>query len=79
MNIDQSKVTAHYLNGLAVAVVATLGAAYLAGRVPIGLLVIGALTSNWYGWPKKPQGRPDMQSVDGYHEASAAADEGGRA
>lgn len=45
MTSEQSKITAHYVNGLAIAVVATLGAAYLAGKVPVGLLAVGALAS----------------------------------
>lgn len=42
---EARKTTAHYLNGLAVAVLATAGGAYLANHVPEAILLLAALAS----------------------------------
>jgi hypothetical protein len=45
MSSEARKITAQYLNGLAVAVLATTGGALLAGEATIGAVVLAALAS----------------------------------
>ena len=45
MSSQARKITAQYLNGLAVAVLATTGGALLAGEASIGALALAALAS----------------------------------
>ena len=42
---EARKVTAHYLNGLAVAVLATVCSAYLMGNVPLATVGVAGLCS----------------------------------
>ncbi|HEY8356794.1 MAG TPA: hypothetical protein VIL30_04965 [Ramlibacter sp.] len=42
---EARKTTAQYLNGLAVAVLATTGGAFVGNQVPVGTLLLGGLIS----------------------------------